>query len=274
MPNLRRLWECPHVNEVWQWFDTDKAAVVVAVIALLGVVYTAAQARAAKDQAATSKKAATAAEIQARLAETQVEFTRQQTDLLLRQVQQGELAAAETRRAQQDALQPVVTVDIGPGVNDPSVFVLTIANIGPSIARDVRIKGPAEMVRHDGTKMHEWSVFTSGIKTMPPGYKIHFFFDVGFRRFDGPLPKDFTFVVDCEGPFGPTPQVSYEIDLSSFAGVWAAPTTLGSVVQQLERTNQAMDKLREAVRMLDPEYRAWTRRGFEDVDPETELRRI
>ena len=175
------------MNAFWDWFNVERTAVLVATFALLGVFYSAAQARAAKkqaiaaeDQAATSKESADAAKLQARHAETQVELARKQTDLLLRQIEQGEVAAAETRRAQRDALQPVVIVDITPGVNDPSVFVLTVANTGSSVARDVRIEAPAELLRSDGTKMHEWPVFTKGVKTMPPGHRMQFFFDVGF----------------------------------------------------------------------------------------------
>lgn len=228
------------LTDIIGWFNAGRTSVLIAAAALVGVVYAAKSAQAAKTQAASSDRAAAAAQKQAEIAKEQVELGHQQIELLLRQVEQGERAEAEMRRARREALQPMILVDISPGVNDPSVFVLTITNIGTSIARNVRIKAPNEMLRSDGTKMHEWAVFTEGIKTMPPGHKLQFFFDVGFQRYKGRFPMSYAFVVDCEGPFGAAPQASYEVDLTPYKGAWAAPTTLDSVVKQIGKVAEAV----------------------------------
>ena len=91
--------------------------------------------------------------------------------------------------------------------------------------------------------MHEWTIFTDGIKTMPPGHRMQFFFDVGFQPFKGNSPLKCTFVVDCDGPFGPAPQATYLVDLTPYEGAWAAPTTLNSVVKQLEKVAGAISDL-------------------------------
>jgi hypothetical protein len=242
------------VGDVVDWFNAGRASVLISAFALAGVVYSAKSARAAKRQAISSDKAAASAKDQAesareqaQIAREQVDLGRQQIELLLRQIDQAEKAEAANRQARREALEPVVIVDIAPGANDPGVFVLTIANIGPSIARNVRIKAPTEMLRSDGTKMHEWTVFTEGIKTMPPGHRMQFFFDVSFQPFKGNSPTRCTFIVDCDGPFGPVSQTEYMVDLTPYKGAWAAPTTLQSVVKQLEKVAGAIKDMGEII---------------------------
>jgi len=124
------------------WFNTERATAVVAVLALAGVLYSA-------QSAAAANKQATSAKDQAERAKDQVELGKQQVELLLRQVKQAEAVEAATQQARRESLQPNVLVDIAPGVNDPGVFVLSISNIGASIARNVRVKALDEMVRSE-----------------------------------------------------------------------------------------------------------------------------
>ncbi|WP_329109742.1 hypothetical protein OG792_13090 [Micromonospora sp. NBC_01699] len=249
-------------TEIIDWFNAGRTSVVISMAALAGVVYSAQSARAAKAQTVSSDKAAVAAQEQAemarqqaQMAHEQVDLGRRQIDLLLRQIEQAERMEAANRLARREALEPVVIVDIAPGANDPGVFVLTIANIGSTIARNVQIKAPEEMLRSDGTKMHEWTVFTEGIQTMPPGHRMQFFFDVSFQPFKGNSPLKCEFVVDCEGPFGPVQQATYVVDLTPYKGAWAAPTTLYSVVRQLENVTDAIKatgKIIERERTAEP----------------------
>ncbi|MBV1851883.1 hypothetical protein [Catellatospora tritici] len=250
-------------SDFLHWFNAERISVVISLAALAGVFYAALSARSAKAQAASSDRAATAAQEQAetarqqaQIARDQVDLGRKQIDLLLRQIDQAEQAEAANRQARREALEPMVVVDIAPGANDPGVFVLTIANIGPSVARNVRIVAPDEMLRSDGTKMHEWAIFTEGIKTMPPGHKMQFFFDVGFQPFKGNSPLKCTFTVDCEGPFGPAPQATYLVDLTPYEGAWAAPTTLNSVVKQLEQVAEGISALGATIQRSQQERRS------------------
>jgi hypothetical protein len=238
------------VNEVVEWINIDRLSVIVATLALIGLFYSWRSAQAAK-------ASADAALSQAASAREQVDLGRQQIELLLKQVAQTDEAQRATRQAQEESLQPMVVVNIAPAPNDRSVMMLTIENIGPSIARNVCIAvspPPTRSTDRPGQKaMHEWHVFTRGIKTMPPRHRMEFFFDVGFQRFKPGMPTEFTFLVDAEGPFGPAPQLTFEIDLNAMRDTWIGQTTIGKVVKQLEQGNRNLAELTSAVRQLDPE---------------------
>jgi hypothetical protein len=257
------------ISDVIAWVTTDRAAVVIAALALIGIFYSARSARAAKEQASFSKVAADAAREQAGLAYDQVELGRQQTELLLQQVDQARESDAATRRAQRESLQPMVTVQIRPAVNDPSVMVLNVANIGPSLARNVRISVTPPITRSfddpSEDPMYQWKIFTDGVRTMPPGYSMEFLFDIGFRRFTGTLPLSFTFVVSADGPFGPARKLVYEIDLRPMRDMWVGQKTLGSIVDTLDKTNESLGRVAEAVRLLDPDVRRSRREAYEAV---------
>ncbi|WP_127504536.1 hypothetical protein [Actinoplanes solisilvae] len=228
------------IADLLGWFNTERTTVVVAALALAGILYSAQSASAAKAQAKSAKE-------QADQAREQVELSKQQVDLMLRQVSQAEAVEATAQQARRESLQPNVLVDIAPGVNDPGVFVLSISNIGASIARNVRIKALDEMVRSDGLKLHELTVFTEPISVMPPGQTRQFFYDVGFQPFKGSSPLRCRFEVDCEGPFGPVETAHYDIDLTPYQGGWAAPTTLHSVVEQMKKTVSSLNSIGQAI---------------------------
>lgn len=237
------------MREAVEWINVERLSVIVAALALLGIFYSWRSAQAAKASAA-------AALSQAASARDQVDLGRQQIELLLKQVAQTEEAQRATRQAQEEALQPMVVVDIVPAPNDRSVMMLVIENIGPSIARNVRIDvspPPTRAGDRDGKAIHEWGVFTKGIRTMPPRHRMEFFFDVGFRRFTNDVNNAFTFVVNAEGPFGPASELTYEIDLEVMRQTWIGQATLGKVVQQMERGNENLRELTSAILSLDPE---------------------
>jgi hypothetical protein len=222
------------------WFNTDRASVLVALLALAGVIYSA-------RAASSARKQSKSAERQVRHAKEQVELGRQQIDLLLRQIKQAEAVAAATEQARRETLQPNVVVDIAPGVNDSSVFVLTITNMGTSIARNVRVRPLDPMVRSDGTKLHEMTVFTEPITMMPPGHTRQFFYDVSFNPFSGKSPLRCRFEVDCDGPFGAVETAHFDIDLTPYEGGWAGPTTLYTVVSQMKKIVSSLDNVSKAI---------------------------
>lgn len=255
------------MRDLIDWFDVERLSVLVAALALFGIVYSWRSAQAAK-------ASADAARSQAASAREQVDLGRQQINLLLRQIAQTGEAQQTTRQAQQEALQPTVVVDIVPAPNDRSVMMLVIENIGPSIARNVRIAASPPPTRSfdraDGKQMHEWHVFTRGIKTMPPRHRMEFLYDIGFQRFKPGVPTEFTFVVDAEGPFGPAPQLTFDIDLSALRDTWIGQTTVGKVVEQLEKGNRNLGELTTAVRQLNPEVREAQRSSRQEALAELE----
>jgi hypothetical protein len=250
------------IMDAIHWFNVDRAAVLVALLALLGIYFAARSARSARAQASAAK-------VQAEAARDQVKVSREQTALLLRQVEQIEVLDIERRTAERDALLPAVVVSVQQGRTDPSVLVLVVENIGKTAARNVRITPSTEMVRSDGEKMHEYRIFTESVLVMPPGHRLQFLFAFDGRIFEGGLPPVFSFRVEADGPFGAMPAETYDIDLNSLRDVWIGETTFYTLVQEVKRISGRLQELQEAIRKLDPEYRAWIRRGKEDGPPKT-----
>ncbi|WP_433120339.1 hypothetical protein [Micromonospora sp. CA-246542] len=233
------------VGEAVRWLTVDRLSTAVALLALLGLFYSWRSAQAAR-------ASAEAARSQSESAREQTELGRRQIELLLQQLAQTDAAQRATRQAQEESLQPMVVVDIGPAPNDRSVLMLTIENIGPSIARNVRIDlaDPIATSLDDEGRaaIHEWHVITRGVKTMPPGHRMEFFFDIGQRRFKPGVTNEFTFTVRADGPFGPAPELTYDIDLAPMRDTWIGQTTTGTFAEQLRQINSRLASLSAAVR--------------------------
>lgn len=242
--------------DAFHWFTAERATTLVAVAALAGLLYAARSAESARESASSAKD-------QVAAARDQVDVAREQTDLLLRQVQQGELAETQRKIAERDALQPAVVVSLQQGRSDPSVLVLVVENIGKSTARNVRITPSTELIRSDGKKIHEWRVFTGPISVMPPGHRLQYLVDTGAGVFDGQLPLAFSFAVEAEGPNGELPTATYDVDLEALRDVWIGETSFHTLVEEIKRTNRGLQDVKEAIRKLDPEYKAWLRRDVE-----------
>lgn len=194
---------------------------------------------------------------------------RDQTALLLRQVQQAEAIEIQRKVAELEALQPAVVVSVQQGRTDPSILVLVIENLGKTAARNVRITPSTKLIRSDGTKLHKWNIFSSPIQVMPAGQRFQYFFEVGHQIFGGNLPTAFSFTVEADGTSGALPPARYDIDLNALRDVWVGETTLRTLVQEIKRTTEGLGELKQAVRYLDPEYRSWVRRGMEELPSTT-----
>jgi hypothetical protein len=152
----------------------------------------------------------------------------------------------ETKQARKESLEPLVVAEIVGAENDRDVMVLVIKNVGPSIARNVRIEVSPPPTRSfdtpDATPMHQWRVFTHGIATMPPSHQLVFLWDIGSRRFniEPALPSRFTFTITAVGPFGPTPPLTYDIDLEPMRDAWVGQTSLRTVVDALKEISASV----------------------------------
>lgn len=83
------------------------------------------------------------------------------------------------------------------------------------------------------------------------------------------VPTSFSFTVEAEGTRGPLPAAVYEFDLDAIGDVWVGETSLSTLVSEIKRSNAGLRELRDAVRQLDPEYKAWSKRGFEESQEST-----
>lgn len=132
-----------------------------------------------------------------------------------RQTRAAARANALTEKAQREQAEPYVIVDIRPRVPGSSLFVLVIENIGPTIARDVRITvdPPLQTSRGEEKAQILNRAVDRKIATLPPKRRISFVMDTGPGLFGSDLPKVYNFRVESSGPFGPVEPLAYTVDL-------------------------------------------------------------
>ncbi|MGP3633873.1 hypothetical protein ACTU45_10980 [Streptomyces sp. 24-1644] len=125
----------------------------------------------------------------------------------------GQLALAE--RVHREANEPYVIVDIQPRDPWSFIFVVLIENVGPTVARNVRITATPELESSLGaTETSELrQALERAIPFMPPGRRLAYFFDTNNRWRSG-LPMVFEFAVESTGPYGPMETTRYLVDLN------------------------------------------------------------
>ncbi|MFC7650377.1 hypothetical protein ACFQX6_66100 [Streptosporangium lutulentum] len=133
-----------------------------------------------------------------------------------------QLEHAEKVRREQ--LEPYVVVDIQPSIHNTQAFVLVIENIGPTVARNVKITfdPPVErlMEQRESSfgrfKLAETYIFTKGIPFMPPGRRIELLFDITFERLNSTLDMFYEVTVEAEWTEGRVEPMKYPIDLALY----------------------------------------------------------
>ena len=173
----------------------------------------------------------------------------------------GQLGEARRLRLAQTRPFVVVSVD----VEQRSMFMLTVENVGPVPARNVRVSFD-QMPYSSITNFGEVRMLKEPIPTMPPGHKYSAHWELAFKVFDDKKPYDhplaYTAEVtyeDLEGyDFGPE---EYILDLRIFEGQAASPKGLPELVKVVED--------------LRDEHKKWTTRGMfvRAVDEVTRERR-
>ncbi|GGK59978.1 hypothetical protein Ppa06_26280 [Planomonospora parontospora subsp. parontospora] len=222
---------------------TDIIAVPIAtisvVIAILAWLAARIQANMAQSQAADAQRAADAAK-------EQVALGKDQLDVALRQLELEQ----QVRREQQE---PYIVVDIQPSAFVNSVLLIVIENTGPTVARNVRIKFSPEIERFMDTDgfgrfvLAESFLFKNGIPSMPPGRRIELLFDLGFKRLNSDLPKEYTVTVDCDGPGDrPVETMVYKIDLRIYEGTeQLGVRNIHDGVKMLEKVKDELSGIRK-----------------------------
>jgi hypothetical protein len=160
----------------------------------------------------------------------------------------GQLGGARRLRLAQTRPFVVVSVD----VEQRSMFMLTVENVGPVPARNVRV-GFDQMPYSTITSFDEVRMLKEPIPTMPPGHKYSAYWELTFKVFDEkqPYPHPLTYRAevtyeDLEGhAFGPE---EYILDLRIFEGQAAYPKGLPELVKVVED--------------LRDEHKKWTVKGM------------
>ncbi|MER6182982.1 hypothetical protein [Streptomyces sp. NPDC001652] len=117
---------------------------------------------------------------------------------------QSSAALEQADRVHREQNEPYVIVDIQPDGPGSGLLVLLVENIGPTLARDVKITVDPPLASSAGDKFTEriQRDLARPIPMLPPHRRLKWAFDVSSQRFGSGLPTAFTFTVESKGPFG------------------------------------------------------------------------
>ena len=133
---------------------------------------------------------------------------------------------AEARALREARSRPFVVVDIDPW-SKKGVLLLTIENLGQTMARDVQLSlVPRLQSTLDGRAnwpdIANFKIFRDGIPSLPPGKRLACTLDTPTRFFKSNLPRLYTVSVTYEGPTGAYTE-TYVLDLDMYREL---PTTI------------------------------------------------
>jgi len=150
------------------------------------------------------------------------------------------LEARELRREQN---RPFVVVDFD--VDGGYLIYLQVANLGTSLARDVRIEIDPPLESAIDIDIGKLKMLNEGIASLAPGKKYRAFFDMGFRRNeDSELPMNYVAKVSYNDekrkrPFNET----VNLDLDQYMEIRTVTRHgLHDIYGQLERIRKVMEK--------------------------------
>ncbi len=122
-----------------------------------------------------------------------------------------------TEQAQREQVQPYVIADIRERIPGSQLLCFFIENSGPTVARDVQltVDPPLQSALGDETAAKLNAAVTRKISVLPPKRQLMYLMDVSHKLFESDLPRIYTVVVNCSGPFGPVETLTYTIDLDA-----------------------------------------------------------
>ncbi|WP_147312445.1 hypothetical protein [Thermomonospora umbrina] len=187
-------------------------------------------------------------------------FTRQQTNMAIDQAVTAQESANTAQRqlalseqAHREQAEPYVVVDIRPADLVSSIFILVIENIGPTVARNVRITFDPPLERcaesHPNMfKIRDSLPMQQGIPAMPPGRRIEWFFDSTQTRLQSDLPTAYEATVEAEGPFGRVEPLTYRVDLAMYRSIETLSVkTTHDGVKVLDKLSNSVEKIASAL---------------------------
>jgi hypothetical protein len=236
---------------------TEWIAVASGIVALAAAGISVWQARTASDSAEHSERQARAADEQARIAGEQL----QQTERDHRE----QLQLAEQIHREQS--EPYVVVDLGPDRPGSGLLVLSIQNIGPTMARDVRIHVAPELESTEARLTPRLQrALARTIPVLPPNRRLTYTFDT-HRRWGSGLPMQFQFTVDAKGPGDrAVEQLTYTVDLDVLADSLVGEPLNKKLEDALKSIGGALDGLTKAYERTHAEdIRAYHQRRVEEL---------
>ncbi|KUO18812.1 hypothetical protein AQJ91_23405 [Streptomyces dysideae] len=156
------------------------------------------------------------------------------------------------RKIAEESAQPYIWVDVRADEAQGTVFNLILGNSGPTFAHNIRATIEPPLPSDPSSKGDAAQRrLRNGIKSLGPGHKLVWFIGIGHQMVKDDIPQLHTITVEAEGPHGPIPQMTYEIDLSDFRETRDAPEgNFHYVRKAIEKIEKKLPKPGSPVRVI------------------------
>ena len=152
----------------------------------------------------------------------------------------------EARTLRLERNRPFVVVDFDLDESKGYLIFFEVANVGNSLARDVRIKIDPPLESAIDIEVGKLKMLNEGIATLPPGKKLRTFFDMSFRRNEDRPDLAMNHVATVEytdekrkRPFKDT----YDLDLDQYMNMqFVTKRGLHDIYEQLEKIRKVFEK--------------------------------
>lgn len=168
---------------------------------------------------------------------------------------------AISERVRVEASEPYVIVDIAPQPGATSLLLFSIQNVGPTLARNVRLSiDPPLKGGHDAFDKNLARVVAQTIPFLPPGRRLEWVFAVGFEVFGNKsLPREYTVTVNASGPAGPVEPLTYLIDLNAFEETLLDHSSVEASLMKLVDNTKGLYDVARQLRIIAESTRDRTR---------------
>lgn len=135
--------------------------------------------------------------------------------------QQARIAERQTELQQEiaeTAAQPYVWADIRPSASQGQVMHLVVGNSGSTVAQNVRVSidPPVEKGRNSRFGDIAQRKLVNGFSSLAPHKTVAWNLGLTDELVNREGPLAHTITIDCEGPHGAVPTLSYVVDLADF----------------------------------------------------------
>lgn len=124
------------------------------------------------------------------------------------------------RQLREDAAQPYIWADVRPDDQSGVILVLVIGNSGPTVATNVKVKiePPFPNIPQLEQAVAAQQRLAEGLRSLPPGRTMRWWLGQGFNLIQPEGAQPHRITIQADGPFGPIPELSYELDLAEYRG--------------------------------------------------------
>ncbi|WP_225828249.1 hypothetical protein [Streptomyces naphthomycinicus] len=154
------------------------------------------------------------------------------------------------KRVHREQNEPYVVVDIEPYQPGSPAMVLVIENIGPTVARNVRISCDPPIVSNWGDDLTATlqQIMSQPISALPPRRRLVYLFD-DHDRWRTDLPTAYTFTVQCDGPEGAVEALEYMIDFGFWGDSLIGERPTKRLEEELDSISTVLGKLTDSVKL-------------------------